>query len=84
MCPVFEVKGHSSGINSLCWAPTSFSICTAGEDHQVIIKDTTKQTPVNKEHTLVYNAGEKVLGVSWSSYNEIGMVLMDSLQYIKL
>lgn len=84
MYPIIELKGHTSGINGLCWAPTSYSICTAGDDHQVIIKDTIKTSPNMKENTLVYGAGEKVLGVSWSINNEIGMVLTDSLQYIKL
>lgn len=84
MYPICEVKGHSSGINSMCWAPTSFSVCTAGDDNQVIIKDTMKQNPTIKDNSLVYNAGEKVIGVAWSAQNEIGMMLTDSLQYIKL
>ena len=84
MYPITEVKGHTSGINGLCWAPTGFSMCTAGDDSQVIIRDIMKQVQSIKENTLIYNAGEKVLGVSWSNYNEIGMVLTDSLRYIKL
>ena len=84
MYPVGEIKGHSGGINGLCWAPSTFSICTAGDDHQVIIKDTMKNNPGLKDSSLVYYAEDEVLGVFWSLYNEIGMVLIDSLQYIKL
>lgn len=82
--PINEIKGHTGGINSMCWAPNSYSICTAGDDCQVIIKDTIKPMQGQKDHPLVYNASEKVLAVAWSNFDEIGMVLTDSLQYIKL
>lgn len=84
MCPVNEIKGYSGGINSMCWAPNGYCICIAGEDCHVLIKDTGKPSQGQKDNVLIYNALAKVLGVTWSNFDEIAMVLSESLQYIKL
>lgn len=82
--PIMEIKGHTSGINSMCWASNSSQICTAGEDNQVLIRDAIKSAIGTKDNPLVYNAPETVYSVYWSPYNEIGMVQNCGLQYIRL
>ena len=38
--PVAELKGHSSCVNSIAWAPhSSCHVCTAGDDSQALIWD---------------------------------------------
>jgi DDB1- and CUL4-associated factor 7 len=79
-----DAKNHQSGINCMCWSPSSYGICTGGDDSMVFIRDFAKNSAGQKDVPLSYAAQEKVLNLSWSAGNEIGMVLPNSVHYIKL
>jgi len=58
---VITLSGHTSFVNSICWAPHSSAyICTAGDDSNVLIWDIKKIPDPVEEPMLTYQAEGEV------------------------
>lgn len=82
------LKGHSSSVNSISWAPHSPKhICTAGEDQQALIwdlSDSPKTSPV--EPILSYQATGSINKMQWSTVHPdwVAIAYEKSLQILRV
>ncbi|CEO95355.1 WD domain, G-beta repeat [Plasmodiophora brassicae] len=85
--PVAELKGHSSCVNSIAWAPhSSCHICTAGDDSQALIWDLSQMPKPIDDPILAYTAAAEVNTLQWSSSQPdwVGIAFDQKLQILRV
>jgi len=85
--PVAELKGHTSAVNAVSWAPHSSShICTCGDDSKALIWDLqTLPRPV-EEPILAYDAKSEINNMIWSAAQPdwISIAFQNKLQILRV
>lgn len=85
--PVVQLRGHSSCINSLDWAPhSSCHIATAGDDKQAFIWDLRPMPKEIEDPLLAYNAEVEINQLCWSSLQPdwIALAFDQTLQILRV
>ncbi|KAH3766356.1 WD40 repeat protein [Pelomyxa schiedti] len=82
-----ELKGHSSTVNSISWAPhSSGHICTGGEDKQALIWDLGNLPKPVDFPILQYEAEAEISQLQWSSLQTdwIGATVNNKVQILRV
>jgi len=85
--PAAELHGHNACMNSLAWAPHSWShICTAADDRQALIWDLSSIPKPVQDPILVYSADAAINQVQWSSLQPdwVSIAFAQSLQILRV